>query len=44
MTIHDFHEKHCSMCGSIRCPGDEEAISTCGYYEGDIPGIDKKDQ
>ena len=43
MTIHDFYKEHCSMCGSIRCPRDEEAISTCGYYEGDIQGIEKKE-
>jgi hypothetical protein len=30
-------------CGSLRCPANKEAISTCGYYEGDIEGIEKKE-
>lgn len=31
------------MCGTQRCPGDDEAISSCGRYEGDIEGIEKKE-
>ena len=31
------------MCGSQRCYGDDESISTCGRYEGDIEGIEKKE-
>lgn len=28
-----FEKEFCSMCGSQRCPGDSEAIATCGYAE-----------
>ena len=31
------------MCGSQRCYGDDESISTCGRYKGDIEGIEKKE-
>ena len=31
------------MCGAQRCYGDDESISTCGRYEGDIEGIEKKE-
>ena len=31
------------MCGSQRCYRDDESISTCGRYEGDIEGIEKKE-
>ena len=31
------------MCGSQRCFMDDESISTCGRYEGDIEGIEKKE-
>ena len=31
------------MCGTLRCPGDDEAISTCGRYKGDIEGIEKQE-
>ena len=31
------------MCGSQRCYGDDESISACGRYEGDIEGIKKKE-
>jgi hypothetical protein len=31
------------MCGTQRCPSDDEAISTCGNYKGDIEGIEKKE-
>lgn len=43
MTIEEFREQHCKMCGSQRCYGDEESISTCGNYNGDIIGIEKKE-
>ena len=31
------------MCGSQRGYRDDEAISTCGRYVGDIEGIEKKE-
>ena len=31
MKIEDFKEKYCNMCGSQRCPADEEAIQSCGH-------------
>ena len=31
MTTEQFQEKYCSLCGSQRCPGDEEAIAMCGH-------------
>lgn len=42
MTEKEFYEKHCKYCGTQRCPADAEAISTCGYYKGNIKGIEKK--
>ena len=42
MTREKFYKENCLMCGTQRCPGDDEAISTCGRYEGDIEGIEKK--
>lgn len=41
MTEKEFYEKYCKYCGTQRCPADAEAISTCGYYKGDIEGIEK---
>ena len=43
MTREKFYKENCLMCGTQRCPGDDEAISTCGRYEGDIEGIEKKE-
>ena len=43
MTREEFYQKNCLMCGSQRCYGDDESISTCGRYEGDIKGIEKKE-
>lgn len=42
MTEKEFYEKHCKYCGTQRCPADAEAISICGYYKGNIEGIEKK--
>lgn len=28
-----FQKEFCSRCGTQRCPGDSEAIATCGYAE-----------
>ena len=43
MTREQFYEKNCRMCGTQRCPSDDEAISTCGKYKGDIEGIEKQE-
>ena len=43
MTREEFYQKNCLMCGSQRCYGDDESISTCGRYAGDIEGIEKKE-
>lgn len=43
MTREEFYQKNCLMCGSQRCYGDDESISTCGRYEGNIEGIEKKE-
>lgn len=43
MTREEFYETHCRMCGTQRCPADDEAISTCGYYNGDIEGIQQQE-
>ncbi len=43
MTITEFYNKYCSLCGSFHCPRSKEAISTCGWYEGNIEGIEKKE-
>ena len=31
MDYDKFREEHCMMCGSQRCPSDNEDIDTCGY-------------
>ena len=43
MTREEFYQKNCLMRGSQRCYGDDESISTCGRYEGNIEGIEKKE-
>ena len=43
MTREQFYKENCLMCGSQRCYGDDESISTCGRYKGDIEDIEKKD-
>ena len=43
MTREEFYQEHCLMCGTQRCPADDEAISTCGHYTGNIDGIPKKE-
>lgn len=42
MTREEFYQEHCMSCGTQRCPADDEAISTCGYYTGNIEGIPKQ--
>lgn len=41
MTILEFQQMYCYMCGTQRCPGEAEDISHCGYYNGEIEGIPK---
>ena len=43
MTREQFYKENCLICGSQRCYGDDESISTCGRYKGDIESIDKKE-
>lgn len=43
MTREEFYQKNCLMCGSQRCYGDDESISACGRYKGDIEGVEKKE-
>ena len=43
MTREQFYKENCLICGSQRCYGDDESISTCGRYKGDIEGIEKKE-
>lgn len=43
MTFEEFFKRYCMECGSLRCSTNKEAISTCGYYNGDIEGIEKKE-
>jgi len=42
MDYDEFREKHCRMCGSFYCPGDDDAIKTCGKNpdcEDELPKI-----
>ena len=41
MTILEFQQMYCHMCGTQRCFGEAEDISHCGYYNGEIEGIPK---
>ena len=46
MTIEQFMSENCVLCGTQSCVChlgivDEEGISHCGYYQGDIDGIPK---
>lgn len=43
MTLTEFYDENCVKCGSLHCPQTEEAISICGYYKGNITGIEKKE-
>lgn len=31
MTLDEFREKHCGMCGSQRCLASDEDIAECGH-------------
>lgn len=41
MTVKEFRQTYCSLCGTQRCLGTEEDISYCGYYHGEIEGLPK---
>ena len=46
MTIEQFMNENCVLCGTQSCVChldiiDEEAISHCGHYHGEILGIPK---
>ena len=43
MTREQFYKENCLICGTLRCPSDDEAISICEYYKGDIEGIERKE-
>lgn len=36
MTNEEFYQNYCMWCGTQRCPGDEEAFQTCGYYRKEV--------
>lgn len=42
MTIEEFHAKYCNMCGTQRCFGGKDQISTCEHYNGEIDGLPKQ--
>ena len=33
MDYNNFRKQYCQMCGSQRCPADNETIDTCGHNE-----------
>ena len=35
--VESFHQEFCNYCGSQRCPGDAEAIASCGYFNNNKP-------
>lgn len=41
MTILEFQQKYCRMCGTQSCFGKAGDISHCGYYNGEIAGLPK---
>ena len=41
MTVSEFQDKYCMLCGSQRCLGQPEDFSHCCYYHGEIEGIPK---
>ena len=41
MTIEEFNKTYCTICGSLICIGEPDEIAHCGYYQGDIEGINK---
>ena len=41
MTVSEFQERYCSLCGTQSCMSEPEDISGCGHYHGEIEGIPK---
>ena len=41
MTVLEFQQKYCSLCGTQSCFGEAEDISHCGRYHGEIDGVPK---
>ena len=41
MTVSEFQDKYCMLCGTQRCLGQPEDFPYCGYYNGEIEGIPK---
>ena len=41
MTVSEFQDKYCMLCGTQSCLGQPEDFSYCGYYNGEIEGIPK---
>lgn len=41
MTIKDFQDKYCQLCGTQSCPAEVEDIQNCGRYNGEIEGLPK---
>lgn len=41
MTIKDFQDKHCQLCGTQSCLAEAEDIQNCGRYNGEIEGLPK---
>ena len=41
MTVSEFQDKYCMLCGTQSCLGQPEDFPHCGYYNGEIEGIPK---
>lgn len=41
MTVLEFQDRYCSLCGTQSCMSEPEDISGCGHYHGEIEGIPK---
>ena len=41
MTVSEFQDRYCSLCGTQSCMSEPEDISGCGHYHGEIEGIPK---
>ena len=36
MTVSEFQDKYCMLCGTQSCLGQPEDFPHCGYYNGEI--------
>lgn len=41
MTVSEFQDKYCMLCGTQSCLGQPEDFPYCGNYHGEIEGIPK---